>query len=364
MTGQLRVLLVTPRFQPFTGGVETHVREIARRLRERGVEPTVLTTDPSGTLPPVEDMTSFTVLRVRAYPKHADYYWSPEIYRQIARGGWDVVHCQGIHTFVPVHAMLAAARHRIPFIVTFHTGGHPSPIRSRLRMLQWRLLTPLLRRAARLIAVSDFERQLFGRLPGLASRLTVIPNGADLGLPAVTDVAVDHDLIVSVGRLEKYKGHHRAIEALPTLMERRPNVHLRIVGSGQYESALRREAVRWNVADRVEIGPIDSADRQALAGLLASAGVVVLLSDYEAHAIAALEALGVGRPVIAVDATGLHDLVAAGLVRGVSARAGSAEIAEAIDAEIDRATQLPERLPTWDQAADSLATVYREAARN
>ena len=363
MTRPLRVLLVTPRYQPFTGGVETHVREIARRLRQRGVEPTVLTTDPDGTLAPAELTPSFAVLRVPAYPKGTDYYWAPEVYRRVARGEWDVIHCQGIHTFVPVQAMLAAARHRIPFVVTFHTGGHPSPIRSRLRTLQWVLLTPLLRRAARLIAVSEFERRLFGRLPGLASRLTVIPNGADLGLPTTDEVVVDHDLIASVGRLEKYKGHHRAIRALPALMVRRPNIRLRIVGGGQYESALRREAIRWNVADRVEIGPIDAADRHALAELLASAGVVVLLSDYEAHAIAALEALSVGRPVIAVDATGLHDLVAAGLVRGVSPRAGAQDIADAIDAEIDRATQRPERLPTWDQAADRLTTVYRDAAR-
>ena len=42
-TGQLRLLMVTPRYFPYVGGVETHVYEVARRLADVGVEVTVLT---------------------------------------------------------------------------------------------------------------------------------------------------------------------------------------------------------------------------------------------------------------------------------------------------------------------------------
>ena len=47
----LRVLMVTPRFFPFMGGVENHVYEVARRLARQNVDITVLTTDTSGQLP-------------------------------------------------------------------------------------------------------------------------------------------------------------------------------------------------------------------------------------------------------------------------------------------------------------------------
>jgi hypothetical protein len=34
--GPLRVLLVTARYFPFSGGIETHVYEVARRLARKG----------------------------------------------------------------------------------------------------------------------------------------------------------------------------------------------------------------------------------------------------------------------------------------------------------------------------------------
>ena len=46
-------------------------------------------------------------------------------------------------------------------------------------------------------------------------------------------------LIVSSGRLERYKGHDRAIKALPIVRRSIPDATLRILGSGPYESHLR-----------------------------------------------------------------------------------------------------------------------------
>ena len=51
-------------------------------------------------------------------------------------------------------AMLSAALRRIPYVVTFHPGGHSSEARNRLRGAQQRLLWPLLARAARLLDMS------------------------------------------------------------------------------------------------------------------------------------------------------------------------------------------------------------------
>jgi glycosyltransferase involved in cell wall biosynthesis len=218
----LRLLIVTPRYDPFTGGVETHVREVARRVAALGADVTVLTTDPSRTMAANEERDGVRIHRVPAWPRGGDLYWAPGIRGFVRRGAWDVVHCQGIHSFVAPLAMLAAGR-RIPFVVTFHTGGHSSTVRHRLRPLQWLVLVPLLRRAARLVAVSRFEADLFARLPGLGpDAIEVIPNGADpLPMP-VPPPPVDPQLVLSIGRLERYKGHQRAIAALPELARSRP----------------------------------------------------------------------------------------------------------------------------------------------
>jgi glycosyltransferase involved in cell wall biosynthesis len=359
----LRVLLVTPRYAPLMGGVETHVREVATRLADRGFSVSVLTTDLTGELPPVDIASRVNLIRVRAFPRGRDYYWSPDVYRMVARGGWDVIHCQGIHTLVPILAMSAAIRSRTPFFLTFHTGGHSSKFRNASRRLQWLVLAPLLRRAERLIAVSRFEERLFAGVPGIPKqRIVVIPNGADLPFQGGAEVSVDPNLIVSLGRLERYKGHQRAIAATALLADRLPDVRLQIVGSGPYRAALEAIAQRLGVAGRVTIGSIRSTDRDAMARLLARAAVVVLLSEYEAHAIAVIEAIALGRPVVVADATGLHDLVEAGLARGVPLKSSAARIAQAICEEIIAPTRRETRISTWDDAVSRLAELYEQAS--
>lgn len=357
----LRVLLATPRYFPFTGGVETHVYEVARRLVTLGAEVTVLTTDPGGNLPANEQLEGVNIRRVGTWPKVEDFYFAPQMYGVITEGNWDVVHCQGIHTFVPPLAMFAAWKAKIPYIVTFHTGGHSSRLRNRIRGLQWKLLRPLLAGAERLVGVSRFEAKSFRkrlRLPG--TLFTVIPNGSNL--PDVgpgAGAGPDPDLILSVGRLELYKGHHRIIAAMPHLLEARPGLRLRVLGSGPYEKTLHRLAEEFGVADKVHIGAIAASDRQGMASLLASASLVVLLSEYEAHPIAVMEALAAGRPVLGADTSGLAELAERGLVTTIPLNSSPQEVAAAILHQLEQAQVPPAvQLPTWDGCAKSLLALY------
>jgi glycosyltransferase involved in cell wall biosynthesis len=356
----LRVLMVSPNYIPVMGGVETHVAEVAPRLMRTGVEVEILTTDRSGLLPERERINGVPVHRVAAYPRQRDYYLAPGVAKALARGRWDLVHLQGIHTLVPPLAMLVAAQRHLPFLVTFHSGGHSSMVRHRLRTLQWLALVPLLRQATRLIAVSRFEASVFARLPGLrGSHIEVISNGAKSAGLRNPVIGVDPDLIVSVGRLEHYKGHHRAIAALPQLALGRPGVRLRIAGSGPYEAQLRGAARRLGVADRVEIARIAPTDRIAMADLMARAGVVVLFSDYESQGLAVMEALALGRPVVVTDASALHEFVERGLARGVAAGASTGELAAAILQALDAPPSPPARLTTWDDCAQQLLALYQ-----
>ncbi len=163
----MRLLMVTPRYFPLMGGVETHVYEVARRLAQRGADVTVLTTalaeGPTGELPSVENVEGVTVRRVRAWPANRDYYFAPEIGRIIREGDWDLVHLQSYHTLVAPITMAAAQRAHVPYVVTFHPGGHTSQLRNRLRGVQQLLLRPLLAGAERLIAVARFELEMFSR---------------------------------------------------------------------------------------------------------------------------------------------------------------------------------------------------------
>lgn len=368
----MRILFVTPRYYPFMGGIETHVHEVAQRLAAAGVDVTVLTTDPSGKLPAREDIAQVTIRRVRAWPAHKDYYFAPDIARVIAREPWDLIHCQGIHTLVPPLAMLAAVRAKIPFVLTFHTGGHSSRMRNAVRSLQWMTLRPLLARAKALIGVSNFEADFFRRTLRLpANRFFVIRNGGQLpsfdGLidtaSAVAPAPRRYPLIISIGRLERYKGHHRVLAALPHVRAEYPEARLLILGAGPYEATLRQMAARLGVEDATEIRMIPPANRQEMAATLAAADVVALLSDYEAHPVAVMEALALHRPVLVTNTSGLQELADARLARAIPLHSHPAEAARAIIAQL-RDPLIPSDVafPTWQECADALLAVYERVA--
>lgn len=364
----LRITMAASRYLPFCGGTETHVHEVSCRLARAGHQVTVVTANPGGLLPAREERDGVLIRRVRAWPRQRDYYFAPAIFGAISPETSDIVHVQGYHTLFAPAAMMAAIARRIPFVITFHSGGHSSAIRSRMRPLQMSLLRPLATRAARCIGVSRFEADLFADGMGLdRSRFTVIPNGAELPRPnAVESKPGAGPLILSIGRLERYKGHHRAIAAMPHLLRKMPDARLQILGGGPYESALRRQADELGLSDRVAVGFIPGGDRQALSNLMARADLVVLLSDYEANPVAVMETLSLGRPMLATDSSGFKELHERGLLNVVPLDADAPAIAAAMADELRRGagTRPVFELPGWQHCADSLLAVYREVLQH
>lgn len=364
----LRILQVSAHYPPFLGGIANHIQEVSRRLAAWGEDVTVITADPTGQLPPEEANDGVRVLRARSWPAREDFFFTPGITRLIANGGpWDVLHCQGSHTFVPPIAMAAAARLGVPFAVTFHTGVHSSAVRNRLRPLEWKLLRPLFAKADRFVGVSSYEARYFAEQLNIApGRFTVIPNGADFpSMPPANRPAGTAPTIVTIGRLERYKGHHRVIEALPGVLHALPDVRLRILGSGPYEPVLRRLAARLGVADRVRIELIPPEEREQLAQALAEASLVVLLSEGESHPLAVLEAASLGCSIlVSDDGMGNTELAMRGLARMIPLSSTPAMTANAIVDQMLRPFHpAPVVLPTWDDCAHQLLALYYDIAR-
>ena len=355
----LNLLLTSARYWPDRGGTETHTHEVAHRLAHYGAEVTVLSTAPEEPFVSESREGPVTVLRVRAWPARRDYYLAPELARVIRRAQPDLVHCHGYHTLVAPLAMLGALSARIPYVVTLHSGGDSSRLRRAARPLHALVLRPLLRRSRQIIAVSRFEAELFAhrlRLP--LSSFVVIPSGADL--PAITtdEPPTDPPLILAIGRVEAYKGHHRLVEALTALERLRPGTRLRVVGSGPYTPKLRLLAERLGVSHIVEIAPVPAERRDEMARLLQRASCVATLSEYESQGVAVQEALKLGRPALVSDSSALAELSKYANVRAVGADATSAQIASAIVALLDATPASPPPLPTWDDCAEALLELY------
>jgi glycosyltransferase involved in cell wall biosynthesis len=167
---------------------------------------------------------------------------------------------------------------------------------------------------------------------------------------------------LSIGRLERYKGHHRAIEAFPAVLKRYPDARLMIIGHGPYEPTLRRLISEHRLEESVTIEAIPPSNRDRLASLLLAAALVVLLSDYEAHPVAVAEALSLRRRVLVNNTSGLKELADRGLARALHPNATASEVAEAMSEEL-RSAPLPGgiELATWDDCVKRLLKGYREA---
>jgi glycogen synthase len=353
---------VTPMYAPEVGGVATCSREVTRRLVARDVAVDVLTVDTTGELSKQETLDGAPVRRVRSWPDGADYRFAPAIAAHVRRGNRDVVHIQCYQTLVAPIAMLAAARARIPYVLTFHGGGHSSRWRHASRRRQLQLLRPLFARAARLIATADWELDHYSSLLDLpAERFVLIPNGGDLPQVPKQAAPANGTLIVSIGRAERYKGHHRVLAALPDVIHEVPDARLWVAGEGPQAAELAALARTLGVSDRVEIRAV--RDREEYAALLAGASLATLLSEFETHPMGALEAITLGVPTLVAHNSGLAELADKGLARSVRLGDGAAAHATAM-VEMIRKPPPPSGvvMPSWDDCVDSLLDLYRSVS--
>jgi glycosyltransferase involved in cell wall biosynthesis len=362
----LRILMVAARYFPFMGGIESHVHEVGRRLVSRGHKVGILTADTSGALPVRESVEGMDVVRVPAWLPRSDFCLAPGLTTRLAQESWDVVHIQGYHTFSAPLGMLASIWNDVPFVLTFHSGGHSSRLRNRIRRLQCAILRPLVRHAARLIAVSRFEAEFFSKQMRIPRELfTVVPNGASLPKPTVKAQAkTQGPLIVSLGRLERYKGHHRVLEAFVVLRREFPGAKLRILGEGPYKDELIGLAARLKLVDSTVVGAIPPKERHTMANLLAGTDLVALFSEYEAHPVAVMEALSLGVPVLTSDTSGFREMAEKGLVRAISIGSSAEQIAQAMATSLRSARPAADiSLPNWDDCTDQLLSIYDSARR-
>lgn len=176
-----------------------------------------------------------------------------------------------------------------------------------------------------------------------------------LGLPR------DVPVLATVGALIPRKGQSFAIDALAQL----PDAILVLAGRGEDENALKSQAERLGVADRVRfLGAVPHGD---LPVLLNAADVFVLPSASEGLANAWVEALACGTPVVTTPIPGAQELITDPAWGRLVPRDGAA-IAEAVsdllairpDPETVRAAVAEY---SWNANAAALVAHWRRLAK-
>jgi len=350
----MKILQVCPRYYPHIGGVEEHVRNISERLVKRH-EVTVATTDPSGKLQKEEVINRVKVKRFESWAPNEAYYFSRELKKYLVKNSdsYDVVHAHSYHAFPAFYAAKAKNANKLIFTPHYHGTSH-SLLRSLLHFPYKFLGKKIFEKADKIICVSNYERKLvIKRFNINANKVVVIPNGVNLDeFKGLKRRKKNCRVILSVGRLEKYKGMQCLIKALPKLDQ---DIILEIVGKGPYKSELIRLAKKLNVENRIRF--FQDLPRTELLRKYADADIFVLLSRYEAYAMVVAEALCAKLPCIVTDNSALSEWVDSENCFGIDDPTNSDKLASLIKKVIGRKVKGVE-IPDWDDVTDQLLHLY------
>jgi glycosyltransferase involved in cell wall biosynthesis len=208
------------------------------------------------------------------------------------------------HTSVPGEILggLAALRAGRPHLVHQHVPPHFSPIPA-LRTAQT-VLYRLVARRAHFVAVAEHVGEALVRAGAPRYRVAVIPNG--IAIPEASDTEPGDCVRVGMlGRLDVQKGVDTFVEAarLAHLGSRASFVVGAAPGpSADYEERLRTAAA---VAGVEVVDPNDGGP-----AFLAELDVVVMPSrSAEGHPLVLLEAMAIGRPVVATVVPGIVEVI-------------------------------------------------------
>ncbi len=134
-------------------------------------------------------------------------------------------------------------------------------------------------------------------------------------------------VVGTIGRLAPVKGHRYLMDAMEKVVKGRPDVYLVLTGDGDLLGELKTQAGRLGVADRVRF----TGWLPDVAEILSLFDVFVFPSLNEGMGKVLVEAMAMGKPVIATRVGGIVDLVTHGKNGLLVPPADAGALAEAIE---------------------------------
>ena len=295
----MHVGIVCPYSLAVPGGVQAHVLDLARALRDLGHRVDVLA--PAGDkAPPADSVTSAgRAVAIRYNGSVARLAFGPLAYARTRRWlrdhAFDVLHLH--EPAAPSLSLLALSLAEGPIVATFHTAT----ARSRALSTFSGVLQPQLEKVTARIAVSPLARRV--QVEHLGGDAVEIPNGVDvarfrsaLPLPGYPRAG---GTVGFVGRYdEPRKGMGVLLDALRALVPARPELRVLVVGRG--DAAALRRAAGPALAWRLDLlGAVDDATK---ARALRSVDVLCAPGTAgESFGMVLTEAMAAGTPVLASD---------------------------------------------------------------
>jgi glycosyltransferase involved in cell wall biosynthesis len=216
---------------------------------------------------------------------------------------------QIVHSHLPAAAVVG----RLALHGTNHVYTEHNIVDSYRQPTRW-LNRLTYNRNTAVVAVSSAVADSISRYPGPTP--TVIPNGVSVVVSdeeaasarAEVGIAPQEPLLVHVGNIRPHKGHSNLIAATEILLDRVPGATVVSIGGEKRPGDLERvrtEAKARGLGERLRF----LGRREDARSFLATADVVVNPADVEGLPVALLEAMALGRPVVATSVGGVPSVV-------------------------------------------------------
>ena len=292
-------------------GAEKHVAVLSERLLQRGHSITALC-PPGGWLPEQLRAASVPVLEM---PMHglSTGPTALRLSRIIREQKFDLIHAH--LTCATYYGYLMGLVTSLPVATSVHV---------RSRDIVYRRLFPT--RRNHIITVSEWVRDGFVTQGVPADQVHTIYNGTEFCQDAAAENALpaepaveklparvelnlppDAELIGIFARVGDFKGHPLLVQAARAIINARPRAYIVCVGAVEPSArqSLWESAAQSGVAERFRFtGQRDDAQR-----LMSEMDVITLPSKYEACSMAIIEAMALGKAVVATRAGGNPELV-------------------------------------------------------
>lgn len=370
----MRLLAVTPYYEPEGGGLERYAHAILSRLARHGHEVHALSFTHKG----LEDETRDGVRVQRRRPllrlgnAPVDPGFRANVARAIRETSPDAIVAHTPVPFPAEMAYLAARGGRVPFVTTYHAGrlraSRPS-LRALAALDRATFERRMLAGSAALVAVTPFVRD--HALARERQRVAIVPPGVDTERFSPNGASKEPNVLFvgPLARSYRWKGVDVLWDAFQMVSRRNPDATLTLVGEGDrfVEFAQRAQSARPGIrlAGRLSEDALVEAYRRAAVVVLPS------VTDAESFGMVLAEANACGRPVIGSRIGGIPDFVRDG-DNGLLARPGdAADLADKIlrildDADLARALgrrgrERVVREHDWDDLAEATEVVLGNA---
>ncbi len=313
----MKIALVSPYDFAYPGGVVNHISALERHLTRMGHQVRVIA--PSSKAVSLFGDRFIAIGRPRPVPASGSIArvslslrLASRIKEVLAQEKFDIIH---LHE--PFCPMLCSAVLRFSNTVNIGTF-HATQSRPGYNFFGWPFSRIMRKRRARKldgrIAVSRPAMEFAARyIPG---NYDIIPNGIDLehfspDVPLIEGFRDGKLNILFVGRLERRKGLNYLIEAYRQVKKEYPESRLIVVGPGlrprrKYEKQVRRSGLK----DVVFTGPVSYDE---LPGYYKTADIFCSpATGRESFGIVLLEAMALGKPVVASDIPGYASVMTHG----------------------------------------------------